>query len=129
MTRREWTDEEKAALTTEIGYTGPHESFVGREWRWLDSHRPDLNIYCRETGKRVGHAGYAPDGQVWFRSGPRQGQLGDWLTEGGTCPACARRTEGRCGPASTSRTPSPSGPAARSPWTAPAGTRSIIGPS
>jgi hypothetical protein len=86
VTRREWNDEDKAALTTEVGYTGPHQNFVGREWDWLDSHRPDLNIYCRGTGKRVGDAWYAPDGQVWYRNGPRQGQLGDWLTEGGNVP-------------------------------------------
>lgn len=68
--------------TEAIGYGSKWENFEGREWDWLESHRPDVEVRCDVDRVLVGHAWRAPDGQVWYRSGPYQGTLADWSQEG-----------------------------------------------
>ena len=39
-----------------IGSGSKHESWKGREWEWLDAHRPDLEARCATTRQLAGRA-------------------------------------------------------------------------
>jgi hypothetical protein len=36
------------------GSDSKHESWEGREWEWLDTHRPDLEVRCATTRQLAG---------------------------------------------------------------------------
>jgi hypothetical protein len=38
------------------GSDSKHESWEGREWEWLDTHRPDLEVRCATTRQLAGRA-------------------------------------------------------------------------
>jgi hypothetical protein len=44
------------------GYGSKHESWEGREWEWLDAHRPDLEVRCATTRQLAGRAWNTPKG-------------------------------------------------------------------
>jgi hypothetical protein len=72
-----------------IGYGSRFECWEGREWEWLDAHRPDLEVRCAGTRQEIAHAWLTPEG-VWYRSGTWQGAVGEMQSDHGTvtllCP-------------------------------------------
>jgi hypothetical protein len=86
VTGRKCDPEAAADLTTPIGYGSRADVFKGDPWDWLDEHRPDLEFRCTVSRRLVGHAWRAPDTEIWYRSGPYQGLLDAWLTEGEMVP-------------------------------------------
>jgi hypothetical protein len=74
-----------------IGYGSKHESWEGREWEWLDAHRPDLEVRCATTRQLAGRAWNTPEGEVWYRSGTWQRAVAYWAAGSGRVPRCSKQ--------------------------------------